>query len=57
MEPFKIKTPRGTFNIHTVFKNEEEARKEGWGLWFQHEDYLILGKDNCVGAVIKVGSE
>jgi hypothetical protein len=50
----KVKTPRGTFNIHTVYDSEEEARSEGWGLWFQHDDYLILGRENRVGAVVRV---
>lgn len=48
----KISTPRGTFNIHTIFKSETEARGNGWGLWFQHERYLILAKNNRVGAVV-----
>ena len=47
-----IETPRGTFKIHTVFENMEEARENGWGLWFDHEQYSILGKDNRVGAVV-----
>lgn len=28
---FKLKTPRGTFNIHTIFESEDEARSDGWG--------------------------
>ena len=50
----KIKTPRGTFNIHTIFDTIEEARSDGWGLWFQHENFLILAKENRVGAVVEV---
>jgi hypothetical protein len=50
----KLQTPRGTFNIHTQFASEKEASREGWGFWFQHEDYLILGRDNRTGAVVKV---
>jgi len=49
----RIKTPRGTFNIHTKFDTIEEARQEGWGLWFQHENYLILARDNRIGAVVE----
>jgi len=47
----KIKTPRGTFNIKTKFSSSEEARAEGWGMWFQHENLIILAKDNRCGAV------
>jgi len=50
----KIETPRGTFNVHAIFDNKEEAATAGWGLWFQHENYLILAKDNRCGAVIEV---
>jgi hypothetical protein len=50
----KIETPRGTFNIHTIYESEEEARADGWGFWFQHGQYLILGRDNRTGAVVKV---
>ena len=49
-----LATPRGTFKIHTIFDSEEEARVEGWGFWFQHEKYLILGRDNRTGAVVRV---
>jgi len=50
----KIETPRGTFKVHTIFDNKEEATIAGWGLWFQHENHLILAKDNRCGAVIEV---
>lgn len=49
----KIETPRGAFRIHTIFDNKDEATTAGWGLWFQHENFLILAKDNRVGAVIE----
>jgi len=49
-----FETPRGNFKMHTIFDNMEEARKHGWGLWFQHHEYLILGKDNHIGAIVKV---
>lgn len=52
----KLVTPRGTFNIHTQFETYEEAFAEGWGLWFQHENFFILGKENRVGAVVSVDS-
>jgi hypothetical protein len=50
----KIQTPRGTFNIHTIFQTEDAARAMGWGVWFQHGDYLILAKDNHIGAVVEL---
>ncbi|BCS53292.1 hypothetical protein [Geobacter sp. SVR] len=50
----KIVSPRGTFNIHTIYDNEKEANADGWGFWFQHENWLILGRDNRVGAVVEV---
>jgi hypothetical protein len=49
----RIQTPRGTFRIHTVFESIQEARENGWGYWFQYENYMILGKDNRTGAVVK----
>jgi len=49
-----LKTPRGTIRIHTLYPNEEAARADGWGLWFQFENYLVLGRDNRVGAAVKV---
>jgi len=48
-----LKTPRGTFKIHTIFASMEEAGKEGWGLWFQHENSLVLARDNRVGAIVE----
>ena len=48
-----IRTPRGAFKIHTIFSSEEEAREHGWGAWFWHGDFIILGKENRVGAVVK----
>lgn len=48
----KLTTPRGTFNIHTVYASLEDARADGWGLWFQHDRYMILSRDNRVGAVV-----
>ena len=55
MEPtnMMIRTPRGAFKIHTIFSSEEEAREHGWGAWFWHGDFIILGKENRVGAVVK----
>jgi hypothetical protein len=50
----KLETPRGTFNIHTIYASEDEARADGWGFWFQHGNYLILGRDNRTGAVVEV---
>ena len=49
-----IRTPRGSFKIHTIFSSEEEAREHGWGVWFSHNDFIILGRENRVGAVIKL---
>lgn len=51
---FTIETPRGVFKIHTVYSSLEEARENGWGQWFSHEEYIILAKDNRVGAVVEV---
>ena len=48
----KIVTPRGTMNIHTNYANLEEAGVDGWHLWFQHENYLILNRENRCGAVV-----
>lgn len=45
-------TPRATIKIHTIYASEEEARLDGWGFWFQHEQYLVLGRDNRTGAVV-----
>lgn len=50
----KIESPRGTFPIHTIYDSLDEARVDGWGLWFQHGRYLILSRDNRVGAVVEV---
>ena len=50
----KIQTPRGIFNIHTEYESMDEAREAGWGLWFQHDNYLILGKENHCGAVVEL---
>lgn len=50
----KIETPRGTFNMTIVFDTMEEARESGYGLWFQHENYLILAKNNRVHACVEV---
>ena len=53
----KLKTPRGTFNIHTIFDSEQEAKENGWGLWFTHieesAEWYIYTKDNRVGAVVR----
>lgn len=49
-----LKTPRGTIRIHTLYPDMEAARADGWGLWFQFENYLVLGRDNRVGAAVKV---
>jgi hypothetical protein len=29
-----IETPRATIKAHTQFDTIEEARENGWGLWF-----------------------
>jgi hypothetical protein len=50
---FKLRTPRGTFNIHTLFDNDSEAREFGWGLWFTDDEYDIYSCDNRVGAVVE----
>ncbi len=47
-----LETPRGTLKIHTVFESTEEAASHGWGVWFNFENYTVLGRDNRVGAVV-----
>lgn len=47
-----IETPRGTIKAHTIYTSIDEAQADGWGIWFQHERYLILGRDNRAGAII-----
>ena len=49
-----IRTPRGSFKIHTIFSSEEEAREHGWGVWFYHDNFIILARENRVGAVIQL---
>lgn len=49
---FKIETPRGTMPIHTIYDSLEEAREEKWGIWFYHNEWIILSRDNRVGAVV-----
>lgn len=51
----KIETPRGSFKITKLFDSVDEARTQGYGVWFQHQNYIILGKDNRVHAAVKVG--
>lgn len=48
----KLETPRGTFEIHTIYSSLDEAAADGWGLWFQHGRYMVLGRENRVGAVV-----
>lgn len=50
----KIKTPRGTFNIHTVYSSMDEAKKDGWNYWFTFGSYAILNRDNTTGAVVEL---
>ncbi len=38
--------------VHIVYDTIKEARADGWGLWFEHEDYAILARNNHVGAVV-----
>jgi hypothetical protein len=48
----RIETPRISFTAHTEFETKEEAIKHGWGGHFQHNDVVILTKENKVGAII-----
>ena len=34
----QIRTPRGTFTIAAEFKTAEEARKTGFGFYFENDD-------------------
>jgi hypothetical protein len=36
-----LETPRGKFRFG--FNSMEEARAEGYGLWFQHDNVCIVG--------------
>lgn len=54
---FRLETPRGTFPIRQVFHTLEEARAKGYGLWFQHDKYFILARDNRVNAVVDLNGE
>ena len=52
--PEKLKIPRGTFRFG--FQTIQEARSQGWGLWFTHaaldgNTYAIMAKDNTAQAV------
>lgn len=39
METIKtIKTPRGTFNVKAIFKNEKEANEAGFYIYFTNDD-------------------
>lgn len=49
----KIETPRITFKAHTEYDSIQEARADGWGFGFQHNEYMILTRDNRVGAVVR----
>lgn len=49
-----IETPRGTIKIHTAYNTMDEARQDKWGEWFQHDNFLILSRDNRVGAVVRL---
>ncbi|WP_022669472.1 hypothetical protein [Desulfospira joergensenii] len=48
----RIETPRVSFTAHTEFESKEEANEHGWGAHFQHNGYVILTKENRVGAII-----
>jgi len=48
----RIETPRINFTAKIEFETMEEAKNEGWSGGFQHEDIVILTKDNRVGAII-----
>jgi hypothetical protein len=45
----RVKTPRGTFLV--LYETEEEARAEGFGLWFTHNGVPIYGDGTVAGAV------
>lgn len=33
---FKLQTPRGTFKLQSIFANDMEAKKAGYGMYFTH---------------------
>ncbi len=47
----KIKTPRGNITLVTMTRYEMEAI--GFYLWFEHEDYYMVGDGNRAFAVAK----
>jgi len=48
----RIETPRVSFTATIEFDNKDEAKEHGWSAHFQHNDVVILTKDNRVGAII-----
>ena len=48
----RIETPRISFTANIEFESMSEAKKNGWSGHFQHENIVILTKDNRVGAII-----
>lgn len=47
----RIQTPRGNFKVK--FNSIEEANKDGYYLWFEHEGYLIVANGTKAFAVNK----
>lgn len=47
--PEKLKTPRGAFTIRVI--SETEADADGFSLWFQHGDYIMIGNGTVAFAV------
>lgn len=48
-KPEKQKTPRGAFTIRAI--SEAEADVDGFSLWFQHGDYIMIGNGTVAYAV------
>ena len=51
----RISTPRGNFKIR--FSSMKEARENGFGFWFEHEGFQIVGDGIHAFAVAKEGKE
>lgn len=51
----RIRTPRMVVNVHTIYSDIVEARKDGWDVWFTYNDDCFLSRDNQVGAIVRRG--
>lgn len=47
--PIQFSTPRGTFRIEKVYATAEEAKADGYGIYFTHEQHDVYIKHNPDG--------